>query len=149
MATERVHVGCGAGFSGDRTDASGPVVDALAASGRPSYLIFETLAESTLALAQLARRADEKEFPAQHHQQGRGDEEGKQEELLLARIHRDRRLEGEVLQLGPRPQPTGAVDRRTIGRGGLRWARVGWHASGGGGRLGRLRRKRSTFNAQR
>lgn len=58
MAPERVHVGCGAGFSGDRTDAAGPVVEALAASGRPSYLIFETLAERTLALAQLDRRRD-------------------------------------------------------------------------------------------
>jgi len=30
---DRVHVGCGAGFSGDRTDASGPVVEALAREG--------------------------------------------------------------------------------------------------------------------
>ncbi|MSP50210.1 MAG: DUF1446 domain-containing protein [Alphaproteobacteria bacterium] len=57
-ASGPVHIGCGAGFSGDRTDASGPVVDALAVSGRPSYLIFETLAERTLALAQLDRRRD-------------------------------------------------------------------------------------------
>lgn len=53
-----VHIGCGAGFSGDRTEASGPVVEALAASGCTSYLIFETLAERTLALAQLERRRD-------------------------------------------------------------------------------------------
>lgn len=58
MPPDSVHIGCGAGFSGDRTDASGPVVDALAVSGRPSYLIFETLAERTLALAQLDRRRD-------------------------------------------------------------------------------------------
>ena len=51
-------VGAAAGFSGDRTDAAGPVVDALIASGQPSVLIFETLAERTLALAQLARRHD-------------------------------------------------------------------------------------------
>jgi len=56
--TDLVHVGCGAGFAGDRTDASGPVVEALAASGATSYLIFETLAERTLALAQLERRRD-------------------------------------------------------------------------------------------
>ncbi len=49
-------VGCAAGFSGDRTDAAAPVVRALAASGQPACLIFETLAERTLALAQLARR---------------------------------------------------------------------------------------------
>jgi len=53
-----LRVGCAAGFSGDRTDAAAPVVAALAASGGPSVLIFETLAERTLALAQLARRSD-------------------------------------------------------------------------------------------
>jgi hypothetical protein len=51
-----LRVGCAAGFSGDRTDAAAPVVDALIASGGPAVLIFETLAERTLALAQLARR---------------------------------------------------------------------------------------------
>lgn len=51
-------VGCAAGFSGDRTDAAGPVVDALIAGGGPAVLIFECLAERTLALAQLARRID-------------------------------------------------------------------------------------------
>ncbi|MGE0724155.1 MAG: acyclic terpene utilization AtuA family protein [Alphaproteobacteria bacterium] len=51
-------VGGGAGFSGDRIDAPIPVVAALAASGRPSAIIFETLAERTLALAQRARAAD-------------------------------------------------------------------------------------------
>ncbi len=53
-----LRVGCAAGFSGDRTDAAGPVVDALIAAGGPAVLIFETLAERTLALAQLARRSD-------------------------------------------------------------------------------------------
>ena len=53
-----LRVGCAAGFSGDRTDAAGPVVDALIAAGGPAVLIFETLAERTLALAQLARRDD-------------------------------------------------------------------------------------------
>lgn len=51
-----LHIGCGAGFSGDRVDAAGPVVDALIALGGPAVLVFETLAERTLALAQLARR---------------------------------------------------------------------------------------------
>ena len=54
----RLRVGCAAGFSGDRTDAASPVVDALVAAGGPAVLIFETLAERTLALAQLARRSD-------------------------------------------------------------------------------------------
>lgn len=59
-------IGCAAGFSGDRTDAAGPVVDTLVArlrapdapAGQRAFLIFETLAERTLALAQLRRRAD-------------------------------------------------------------------------------------------
>ncbi len=51
-------IGCAAGFSGDRTDAAAPVVQALIDSGEPAVLIFETLAERTLALAQLARRTD-------------------------------------------------------------------------------------------
>lgn len=53
-----LRVGCAAGFSGDRTDAALPVVQALIAAGGPSVLIFETLAERTMALAQLARRSD-------------------------------------------------------------------------------------------
>jgi hypothetical protein len=51
-----LRIGCAAGFSGDRTDAAAPVVCALAESGGPAVLIFETLAERTLALAQLERR---------------------------------------------------------------------------------------------
>jgi hypothetical protein len=57
-------IGCAAGFSGDRTDAAGPVVETLIArlaqgpQGQRAFLIFETLAERTLALAQLRRRAD-------------------------------------------------------------------------------------------
>ena len=57
-ANKKLLVGCAAGFSGDRTDAALPVVQALIASGQPAVLIFETLAERTLALAQLARRTD-------------------------------------------------------------------------------------------
>jgi hypothetical protein len=53
-----LRIGCAAGFSGDRTDAAEPVVDELVAGGGPAVLIFETLAERTLALAQLARRLD-------------------------------------------------------------------------------------------
>nr|WP_316640267.1 acyclic terpene utilization AtuA family protein [uncultured Roseateles sp.] len=53
-----LRVGCAAGFSGDRLDAATPVVEALIAAGGPAVLIFETLAERTLALAQLARRSD-------------------------------------------------------------------------------------------
>jgi hypothetical protein len=49
-------IGGGAGFSSDRTDAAGPVVDTLIARGGPAAILFETLAERTLAAAQLARR---------------------------------------------------------------------------------------------
>ncbi|PAT42155.1 acyclic terpene utilization AtuA family protein [Vandammella animalimorsus] len=58
MGQNSLRIGCAAGFSGDRVDAAAPVVQALMASGGPAFLIFETLAERTLALAQLARRAD-------------------------------------------------------------------------------------------
>ncbi|HEY2629475.1 MAG TPA: acyclic terpene utilization AtuA family protein, partial [Usitatibacter sp.] len=51
-------IGCAAGFSGDRADAAGPVVATLASHEGPACLIFEVLAERTLALAQLARRAN-------------------------------------------------------------------------------------------
>jgi len=52
----KVFIGAAAGFAGDRSDAGGPVVDALAAHSGPRFLMFETLAERTLALCQLERR---------------------------------------------------------------------------------------------
>jgi hypothetical protein len=51
-------VGNASGFSGDRIDAAGPVVDTLIEWGGPSALFFETLAERTVALAQLEKRKD-------------------------------------------------------------------------------------------
>ena len=53
-----IRIGCGAGFSGDRWDAAVPVVATLRERGGPAVLMFETLAERTLALAQLKRRQD-------------------------------------------------------------------------------------------
>ena len=47
-----VRIGAGAGFAGDRID---PAVE-LARDGRLHYLVFECLAERTIALAQLAKR---------------------------------------------------------------------------------------------
>src|SRR4051812_8005933 len=58
MNTPLLRIGCGAGFSGDRWDAAVPVVKTLRALGGPAVLMFETLAERTLALAQLRRRQD-------------------------------------------------------------------------------------------
>lgn len=55
-----VHIGAGAGFAGDRTDAAGPVVEALSQREGPRFLMFETLAERTLALSQLDYRRDPK-----------------------------------------------------------------------------------------
>ena len=51
-------IGGAAGFSGDRWDAAGPVAATLIARAGPAAVIFEPLAERTLALAQLARRRD-------------------------------------------------------------------------------------------
>jgi hypothetical protein len=51
-----LRIGCAAGFSGDRWDAGIAVVDALASCGGPAVLMYETLAERTLALAHLQRR---------------------------------------------------------------------------------------------
>ena len=53
-------VGCGAGFSGDRVDAPAPVVRTLIERGGPAALIFENLAERTLATQQLSKRANPK-----------------------------------------------------------------------------------------
>ena len=53
--TDTYRVACAAGFSGDRTDAARPLVDELLKHGGSSCLIFESLAERTLALAQLER----------------------------------------------------------------------------------------------
>ena len=58
MKPETVYIGCGAGFSGDRFDAAVPVVETLARRDGPRYLIFETLAERTLALEQKDKRQD-------------------------------------------------------------------------------------------
>ncbi len=54
---ETFAVGCGAGFSGDRVDVAAPVVRTLIARGGPAALIFENLAERTLATQQLTKRA--------------------------------------------------------------------------------------------
>lgn len=58
MARDVFRIGNGAGFSGDRVDAPGPVVDTLIAAGGPAALFFEVLGERTVALAQLERRRD-------------------------------------------------------------------------------------------
>ena len=55
---ETLAIGCGAGFSGDRLDAALPVVRTLVRRAGPAALIFENLAERTLALQQLSRRGD-------------------------------------------------------------------------------------------
>jgi hypothetical protein len=52
--TRQVRVGVGAGFSGDRLDAALPLVE----RGEIGYLVFECLAERTIALAQKDRLRD-------------------------------------------------------------------------------------------
>lgn len=56
MVSSPLFVGCGSGFSGDRTDGADAVVNTLISCAGAKALIFETLAERTLALAQLARQ---------------------------------------------------------------------------------------------
>lgn len=52
-------IGSGAGFSGDRIDAAGPVVSEIARRDpEGGAIIFETIGERTLALGQLARQKD-------------------------------------------------------------------------------------------
>ncbi len=54
MSLKTVRIGAGAGYSGDRID---PAVE-LAEKGNLSYLVFECLAERTIAIAQQSRRKD-------------------------------------------------------------------------------------------
>ena len=51
---DKVRIGCGAGFSGDRLE---PAV-ILAEKGELDYLVLECLAERTIALAQKRKAAD-------------------------------------------------------------------------------------------
>lgn len=52
-----ISIGCGAGFSGDRTDVALPVVKTLIERGGASAIIFENLAERTLATHQLTKQS--------------------------------------------------------------------------------------------
>lgn len=54
----KVFIGCGAGFAGDRFDAAVPVVRNLAQCDGARFLVYEVLAERTLAIAQKLRRED-------------------------------------------------------------------------------------------
>ena len=56
MKRRTLRIGAGAGYSGDRIE---PAVE-LAAQGQLDYLVFECLAERTIALAQQARARDER-----------------------------------------------------------------------------------------
>lgn len=53
-----ISIGCGAGFSGDRTDAALPVVKTLIERPGARAIIFENLAERTLATHQLTKEAN-------------------------------------------------------------------------------------------
>ncbi len=56
--TKTVHIGCGAGFMGDRFDASLAILRDMAGRDGPKYLMFEVLAERTLAVALNVKRTD-------------------------------------------------------------------------------------------
>ena len=51
MQDKQVYIASGAGFSGDRFDAAVPLVQMLCDIDAPRYLIFEVLAERTIAVA--------------------------------------------------------------------------------------------------
>ena len=59
---KKVFIGCGAGFSGDRFDASIPIVNEFKNISEPKYLMFEVLAERTLAKVLSARTSNIKYF---------------------------------------------------------------------------------------
>lgn len=110
-----VRIGCGAGYSGDRID---PAVE-LAEKGELDYLVFECLAERTIALAQKARRLD----PA-----------GGYDPLLVERMEAVLALCAEkktrILTNMGAANPVGAASRtrdvaRRLGLSGLRIAAVG------------------------
>ena len=54
----KIYIANGAGFSGDRFDAAVPLVAHLASCSGPRYLMFEVLAERTIAQAQIAKVKD-------------------------------------------------------------------------------------------
>lgn len=60
--SDTILIGCGAGFAGDRFDAADVLIDEMAKHDGPKYLVFECLAERTLAIAQAER--------AEHPQKG-------------------------------------------------------------------------------
>ena len=53
-----VRIGCAAGFAGDRFDASESVIEYLEQCDGPKYLMFEVLAERTLAITKALQRED-------------------------------------------------------------------------------------------
>lgn len=56
--SKTVHIGCGAGFMGDRFDASLAILSDMETRDGPKYLMFEVLAERTLAVALNVKRND-------------------------------------------------------------------------------------------
>ncbi len=58
MAADTVFLACAAGFADERADPAIDLVRSLSRSDGPRYILYETLGERTLALAQLDRRAD-------------------------------------------------------------------------------------------
>ena len=58
MVPKEINIGGAAGFSGDRPEGGLGLIQAFASAGEPAVIIFETLAERTLALAQQAKTAD-------------------------------------------------------------------------------------------
>lgn len=110
-AADLFRVGNGAGFSGDRIDAPGPVVDTLIARGGPAAIFFEVLGERTIVLAQLEKRRD----PARGY-------EPMLERLLEPVLEKCLRRTGDDIPRAHRPQGARSVRGRRRARCGGRRA---------------------------
>ena len=155
--TKTVSIGGGAGFADERPDAVDVLVRTLERRHGPRYVILETLAERTLALAQLERRrnpdgrlyATADGLPAPHSSQVHGllghsyrlqfrcgEPHGRRSRgVSLRRRARDRELKVAVVEgddllgsVSERDYPRLAADRGTAARTG---------AAAGGERLSR------------
>ena len=113
-----VHIGCGAGFSGDRLDAALPILATLARRDGPRYLMYEVLAERTLAMAQRVRRRNPSAGYSPYL-----------EKYLRLSLAEAKRLGVRIVTNMGAANPIGAADRvatlaREIGVEGLRIAAV-------------------------
>ena len=102
--TDTVRIGAGAGFTDDRID---PAVD-LAERGELDFLVFECLAERSIALRQLERRHD----PAAGFDPGLAE---RMEAVLAACLGNGVRIVTNAGAANPRARPRWSSDRTGAG----------------------------------